>query len=173
MIPTTIRVVCANTLSLALGEAGTEGISIRHHSTLDERVKDARQKLSIIIARFDRFDEELHAMLATQPSVKEIDGYFDGLLPVADSDRAQKIRGATLAAFYTNFQNVRNNLRGIGGTMWSAFNSVSDFYEHQKPFRGKGDLARAESRLNSNWFGSANAVKQTAYKLALVMAGVK
>lgn len=47
MLATTIRVVCQNTLNLALQEAGSEGLSIRHHSGLDERVASSAARLSV------------------------------------------------------------------------------------------------------------------------------
>ena len=76
MIPTTVRVVCQNTLNLAMREAGMDGLTISHHPRLESRIAEARAKLGIIAARFDKFDEELHAMLAKELSVTEA-----GLLP--------------------------------------------------------------------------------------------
>ena len=54
MIPTTIRVVCPNTLNLALGRsAATDGVTIFHNESLDRRVADAREKLGVISRRVD------------------------------------------------------------------------------------------------------------------------
>jgi phage/plasmid-like protein (TIGR03299 family) len=95
MIPTTVRVVCQNTLNLALREAGVEGLTISHHPRLESRIAEARAKLGIIAARFDKFDDELHAMLAKDLSVTEAAGYFRGLtgadLPHG-TDRQKKTR---------------------------------------------------------------------------------
>ena len=79
MIPTTVRVVCQNTLNLALRESGVEGLTISHHPRLESRIAEARAKLGIIAARFDKFDDELHAMLAKELTVTEAGGYFRGL----------------------------------------------------------------------------------------------
>jgi hypothetical protein len=38
MIPTTVRVVCQNTLNLALRESGVEGLTISHHPRLESRI---------------------------------------------------------------------------------------------------------------------------------------
>ena len=86
MIPTTVRVVCQNTLNLALREAGVEGLTISHHPRLESQIAEARAKLGIIAARFDKFDDELHAMLAKELTVTEAGGYFRGLTG-ADLDR--------------------------------------------------------------------------------------
>ena len=51
MIPTTVRVVCQNTLHLALSGAGVaEGLTVYHSESLPRRVAEARDKLRIITA---------------------------------------------------------------------------------------------------------------------------
>ena len=96
MIPTTVRVVCQNTLNLALRESGVGGLTISHHPRLESRIAEARAKLGIIAARFDKFDDELHAMLAKELSVTEAGGYFRGLtgadLPTARTGRKRPAR---------------------------------------------------------------------------------
>ncbi|MCL2648185.1 MAG: DUF932 domain-containing protein [Phycisphaerales bacterium] len=170
MLPTTVRVVCQNTLNLALRNAGSDGIAIRHRPNLAGRVKEAREKLGIIAARFDQFDEELHAMLATQMTGRRVKRYFDTLLPAATTDREKINRLQTLTLFNANFENPRNNLPGIRGTAWAAYNAVSEWADHQRTFRGKDDVSRAENRLASVWFGSSNAIKQRAYAQAMELA---
>jgi phage/plasmid-like protein (TIGR03299 family) len=173
MIPTTVRVVCQNTLSLALGRAAAgEGLAIRHHPSLEKRVAEARQKLGIISARFDQFDRELHAMLATMPSSRQTDDYFQTLLPEAKTDREKKNRDAVVGAFYANFDNDRNTLPGIKHTAWALYNSVSEWADHQRRVRGSGEVARTENRLNSIWFGTSHRLKQVAYQSALELAGL-
>jgi hypothetical protein len=51
-------------------------------------------------------------------------------------------------------------------------NAATEFADHQRRFRGKSDLARAESRLDSVWFGLSNDFKRTAYRSALTLAGL-
>jgi len=173
MLPTTVRVVCQNTLNLALNKAGAEGIAIRHYASLDQRVAEARQKLGMIAARFDAFDAELHAMLATELTTRQVNRYFDGLLPEAETEREKKNREQVMDHLKGNFENERNNLPGIRGTAWSAYNAVSEWADHQRKFRGKDDHARLESRLESIWFGTSHQVKQKAYAGALDLAGVE
>jgi len=172
MIPTSVRVVCQNTLNLALNNVGSsEGIAIRHRPSLGERVKEARERLGIIVARFDAFDEEMHAMLAKELTGKQVKSYFAGLLPEPPTERGKKNRDNALAAIHTNFEfGETNNLPGMRGTAWSAYNAVSQWADHQRQFRGTDQRGRAESRLNSVWFGSSNDLKQKAYSHALELA---
>jgi len=170
MIPTAIRVVCQNTLNLALRSAGREGLAIRHYASLEQRVAEARQKLGIITARFDAFDAELHAMLEGELTGKQVTRYFEGLVPPANTDRQRKNRREVIDTLQGNFENERNTLAGMRGTPWAAYNAVSEWADHQRKFRGVDDRAREESRLDSIWFGSSNRIKQDAYGAALALA---
>jgi phage/plasmid-like protein (TIGR03299 family) len=163
MIPTTIRVVCQNTPNLALRQAGSEGVVIYHHESLQARVQEAREKLGLLTKRFDRFGEEIQALVRRQLSSTELADYFDGLLPDQSEKGKQKVRDAWL----TNWYGELNNLAGIRGSAWAAFNAVSEWADHQRGVRGGSDLERADNRLNSIWFGSSHRLKQQAFDRAL------
>ena len=175
MIPTTVRVVCQNTLNLALREAGVEGLSISHHPRLESRIQEARAKLGIIAARFDSFDDELHAMLAKDLTVTEANGYFKNLARADEpgqSDRTRRHREQILGQMQANFDNERNTLPGMKHTAWAAYNSVSEWADHQKQYRGDNPADKLNRKLDSIWFGGAHQIKQQAYKGALELAGV-
>jgi phage/plasmid-like protein (TIGR03299 family) len=175
MIPTTVRVVCQNTLNLALREGGVEGLSVSHHPRLESRIAEARAKLGIIAARFDRFDEELHAMLAKDLSVNEAAAYFRGLSGAdgpAVSQRQRKGRERVLGQMLANFDNDRNALPGVRHTAWGAYNAVSEWADHQKGYRGGTTAEKLDRRLDSVWFGASHQLKQAAYRGALELAGV-
>ena len=175
MIPTTVRVVCQNTLNLALREAGVEGLTISHHPRLETRIAEARAKLGIIAARFDQFDEELHAMLAKDLSVTEASGYFRGLARTdipGGTDRQKKSREKVYGQMLANFDNERNTLPGMKHTAWAAYNAVSEWADHQRNYRGLDPTEKLNRRLDSVWFGASHQIKQAAYQGALEMAGV-
>lgn len=174
MIPTSVRVVCQNTLNLALGRAGSAGVTIRHVETPASRVADARLNLGIIASRVERFQEEVDALAGVDMSGAGVRDYFRGVfnlpnprgLPAGDdrTDRQRAADARLLEQLLDNFEAGENNLRGIGGTAWAAFNSVSQFVDHQG--RGTG----ADARLNSIWFGEGDALKQRAFHAALELA---
>ncbi|HXE54616.1 MAG TPA: DUF932 domain-containing protein, partial [Tepidisphaeraceae bacterium] len=175
MIPTTVRVVCQNTLNLALSQSGTEGLTISHHPRLETRIAEAQAKLGIIAARFDQFDAELHAMLAKDLSAAEADGYFADLSGVnapSQTDRQKKGRQEVYGKMLANFDNERNTLAGIRHTAWAAYNAVSEWADHQRRYRGGDAAEKLNRRLDSVWFGSSHQIKQAAYQGALELAGV-
>lgn len=173
MIPTTVRVVCANTLNLTLQSHRDKrtGIAIRHHQNLDERVREARERLGVVAARFDKFDEELHQMIQRELRPREVDTYFRDLMPPKpeETQRQKHQRHDTMRQFQANFENDTNTLPGMRHTAWAAYNAVSEWADHQRNFRGRDETVRAENRLNSVWFGASHDLKQKAYRNALAL----
>lgn len=172
MFATTVRVVCMNTLNLAINANGTqESLSMGHWGNLESRVADARRKLGLITERFDVFSEEMKALVRVKMSVQRVKSYFDRLLPKKDAEnqRQAKTRDLILEHFHTNFGNDRNNVPGIKGTAWAAFNAVTEFADHQRKFIGKTDGQKVDNQLNNIWFGDSHRLKQRAYGLAMAL----
>jgi phage/plasmid-like protein (TIGR03299 family) len=194
VIPTTVRVVCQNTLNLALSQAGSAGVTIRHLDSLEDRVQEAREHLGLFVDRIGRFQEEVDALAATPLSDSQAKSYFSEVfdLPApgrlldrmldsqeergrfmrelleAHAERSERQKAADarlLEQLVENYHNGTNTLPGIEGTAWAAYNSVSQFVDHQ----GRG--AGTDSKLNSIWFGEGNQLKQTAFARALELAG--
>lgn len=83
VIPTTVRVVCNNTLNLALGKATKGGgFTLRHCSTLEGRVEQIREKIGLIVERVDRFEAEVNALAARSLKETEVTDYLENLFPV-------------------------------------------------------------------------------------------
>jgi phage/plasmid-like protein (TIGR03299 family) len=194
VIPTTVRVVCANTLHLALSKAGSTGVTIRHLESLEDRVHEAWERLGLFVDRIGQFQEEVDALAATPLSDCQAKTYFSEMfdLPApgrlldrmldnqedrsrfmrelleAHAERSERQKAADarlLEQLVENYHNGTNTLPGIEATAWAAYNAVSQYVDHQ----GRG--AGTDSKLNSIWFGEGNQLKQTAFARALELAG--
>src|SRR5262245_52747140 len=165
MIPTSVRVVCQNTLNLALRRAGTAGLTIRHCESLAARVEDARANLGIITKRVSAFQAELDALAAVSLKETEVADYFRGVFKMRpplkkaaahtdgasllesllgravqqsevmadllEGHREQTARKAAndarlLEQLLSNYHNDTNSLPGVEGTVWAAYNAVSE-----------------------------------------------
>jgi phage/plasmid-like protein (TIGR03299 family) len=196
MVPTSVRVVCQNTLNLSLGRAGSTGVTIRHlFDSLEDRVQEARENLGIFLERIDRFQEEADALASVTLSDSQAKGYFSEVfdLPApgrlldrmldsqedrgrfmkeqlqAHAERTERQRQADaklLDVLMDGFHGEKNSLPGIEGSVWAALNTVTGYADHE----GRG--AGSDGRLNSAWFGEANSLKQRAFSQALELAGV-
>lgn len=167
---TGIRVVCENSLRLALRQGQGEGVTIQHRGNLQAKVREARKVLGLADELFADFAERADFLAAHQANTGRLDGYFRLLFP--DPDQGNPARR----------QNVRNRLaelfesgRGqdipqVRHSWWAAFNAVTEYQDFFRPTRGRDDNDRAENRLDSGWFGSGALLKQRAFSLALKFA---
>jgi phage/plasmid-like protein (TIGR03299 family) len=172
---TSVRVVCQNTLNLALHRGRGEGITIPHRGDLQSRVRDAQSTLGLVRERIADFELEVEQMRHVSMHNGRLRKYFDEVLPPLPkdaTDRMRRNRDVAMQQLEANFANELNTLPGMRATLWAAFNAVSKFADHERVFRGRNDLARRENRLDSIWFGSSNQLKQRAYSAALTLAGV-
>lgn len=172
---TTVRVVCANTLRLAMRGHDREGVSLRHRGDLHGRVEEARRTLGLVQKRLNVFEREVGVLRSVPMTGGRLQRYFDSLLPplaATASDRERKNRLAALDQLNGNFENPLNTLTGMRGTLWAALNAATEYADHQRRVRGNTDRQRRENRLDSIWFGSAADFKQSAWHGALEMAGL-
>jgi phage/plasmid-like protein (TIGR03299 family) len=180
IFPTSVRTVCWNTRMLALREgrsaiAKGKGIRINHFATLGDKVKAARAALGIVSQQLDE-DAEIARSLARQPlSGFAAKVFFEGLVPLvsgnSDSAKRQaKKRDELMAALVRNWSDPQQTDHGTGGTIWAAYNAVSQYADHQRPHRGKGEEQRLAGRVNSAWFGEGADLKDKAWESALAIA---
>lgn len=167
MIPTTVRVVCANTLHLALSGAGVaEGLTVYHSESLPRRVQEARDKLGIITRRVEEFGGQLATLARRQLTEAELTAYFVGLV----KDRSERQLKRLLEQLLDNFNHATNTLPGVRGSAWAALNAVSHYTDHQARVVGRDEQQRADGRLFGQWFGSGAAMKAQAFTAALELA---
>jgi phage/plasmid-like protein (TIGR03299 family) len=174
---TSVRVVCANTLNLALSGGRGEGVAIRQLSDAPGRPGEAQRMLDLAHRRFSAFGLEVDVFRSVSMTGVRLRRYFDSLLPPLvmgprSGERERDNRLKSLDRLNANFEDELNTLPGMRGTLWAALNAATEFADHQRKIRGSTDLARRENRLDSVWFGSANDFKQAAYRSALELAGL-
>ena len=172
---TSVRVVCQNTLNLALSAGRGEGMTIRHRGDLQGRVEEARRTLSLVDKRLKTFGHEVEVFHSISMGQGRLQRYFDSLLQplsakATERERSNRLRSMDL--LHSNFENELNNLPGMRGSLWAAFNAATEYADHQRRFRGTTPGSRKENRLDSIWFGSSADFKAQAYSSALELAGL-
>jgi phage/plasmid-like protein (TIGR03299 family) len=163
MLCTPIRVVCQNTLSLALAGNGEEGISIRHTAGATSRVDDARRALRIATWYYENFESEAERLLAAPFSDLQMRGLVDTLLPASAADVSKRMIRMRDSMF-SLFENGRGH-EAMRGTAWAALNAVAEYVDHHRPVRGVDSLAKSDRQLQSSWMGSGASLKRSAHAL--------
>lgn len=160
---TPIRVVCANTLSMALARGERAGWTFHHTGDLDRKIAEARAALGLAHRFFTGFGERVDLLAGYRPTRAQLDGYFRALYPdpkKGDSATARSHR----SALYGLFERGRgNDMPQVQGTLWAAYNAVTEHVDHEV-----GRDRRA--RLESAWWGDGAKLKSRALTLATDLA---
>lgn len=156
---TPIRVVCNNTLSLALSSRLDEkmSVSVNHRRAFDaDLVKEA---LGIASAKLKKYEENAR-FLSIKPADKDaIRAYINQLFPTTSEKKEISRPAETILSVVDSQPGVEFG----EGTWWQAFNAVTYAIDHKL---GRSD----DTRLNSAWFGVNASRKQKALVLATELA---
>lgn len=165
-----IRVVCQNTMNLALREGRNQGISILHKGDLASKIREAQRVLGLAERFYDDAAAKIDILATHYPTVDQVQRYFESLYPDpsdADNSRAKRVR-ETLTGIFD--YGVGLDMPEIKGTTWAAFNAVTEWVDHHRPTRAANPTDRASRRLESAWFGSGARLKAKAWSQALGLA---
>jgi phage/plasmid-like protein (TIGR03299 family) len=128
---TPVRVVCANTLNLALGQRGRNGsvkqsFKIRHTATASGKVQQAREALGLANAYMDKFDEMAKAMIETEISKAKFDEIIELAYPKPETDSKGSLKKweTKVDTIQQIYQSATTNM--IAGTSWGAFNALTE-----------------------------------------------
>jgi phage/plasmid-like protein (TIGR03299 family) len=167
--PTNIRVVCANTWRMVLGEAGgredfsSAGYVARHCGSMQEKLEEARRAIDLF-RRGAKTTEEIARALSGREvmSDKELGEFFAaqysrdfGAIPKNPADKAEQRQRDKAVDAYRSFSRRWDDERRKFGSnsLWIAANAYTGLIQHDRKARGKDDAARVERRIDSNLFG--------------------
>lgn len=146
---TPIRVVCQNTLNLALATADNV-FKVRHTSGAQKAiVQQAREALDFSFRYLESFESQAEQLInttLTQATFEEIIAIEFGVAddaPAATRTRAQNKIDAMSALF--SDAGTQANIRG---TAWAGLNAMTEYVDHYSPVRGGDeDLLRARKAI--------------------------
>ena len=160
VLPTSVRVVCWNTLSLATANE-SKGLSIRHKGNIMEKLDDARKCIMTAQAKFDGFHTTARKLTTVKFDIEQLRGMTELLFPREkgkNDTRRAKARAAIMAAFTDDPQNID----GVRGTAWAAFNAITQYVDHNSGYKGSNTAERAEARMDSVLLGANSRLKANA-----------
>lgn len=157
--PVTTRVVCANTLAMAMGEKVAREVRIRHTASVHDRLADAAKAFGILRESREAFKVTAEELVAASFTRSEMETLVKGLL--GDRPRPE-FPGSGFHAT-GNPSNVReinswdkrfdaimqdawsaDDLANVRFTKWGALNAVADYEQHLVRVKGT-PLARQET----------------------------
>ncbi len=169
---TPIRVVCQNTLNCSLKNTESS-VSIRHSGNIRMRVGEARRVLGLALDFYSGFDELVQGFVRKPLGASQVESYFDRVLGVdstiqeEESTRLKKKKVNLVELFE---KGAGNDRPGIRGTLWAAYNAVTEYVDHISTIRNvKKDPT---NRLKNIWFENGANVKSRAFDEAVLVSKI-
>ena len=154
---TSVRVVCNNTLQIALGD-NRGAVKVPHRSEFNAEA--VKQQLGITVAPWNRFVAKMKDLVACPVDPDSVDGLLRRMLtypgqpgqaPVVNEQAMRTVR-----ALYDGGGRGAQ-LASSRGTAWGLLNSVTEYVDHHR--RARSDDHRREAA----WFGQGAQFKQRAW----------
>jgi len=173
--PTTVRVVCSNTLAIAL-DSTSNVIRVPHSTSFDANA--VKRQLGIAIGQWDEFMYRMKTLAGRKVKSHEARQYIERVLYGPDEangfDRTSAVKvempaGPPAWAARKVLELYEGKGRGAElaaakGTTWGLLSAMTEFVDHERRARSR------EYRLDSAWFGQGAALKQRALSQALELA---
>jgi len=161
---TSVRVVCNNTLAIALGD-GAGAVKVGHRSQFDPQA--VKRQLGIAISSWDAFLARMKALAECKVKDDAVEAFLKRVLtypvnpqadgiPTAVNDRAMK----TVQELYAG-RGKGSEMASASGTAWGLLNSITEYIDHHRRARSN------DHRLDAAWFGAGATIKQKAWDEAL------
>ena len=140
---TPVRVVCQNTLNLAMRNA-KQSFKIRHTQTAEGKIQIARETLGLTLGYFDEFEKEAKLLFETSVTDKKFHEIIRAIYPKPEKDTKGALtkwenKVVLLDDLYFNSPTQTN----IKGTAWGVVNALTERLDYYRTARGKSDSLMA------------------------------
>lgn len=132
---TPIRVVCQNTLNLALRTA-KRCWSMNHTGDIEGKMEEARNTLFMAEKYMDELGKEFEILRQKKLTDKQVMDYIEVLLPIEDGSTPQQIKNVKRLQEDMKMRYFdAPDLQDVGNNAYRFINAVSDFATHAEPLR--------------------------------------
>jgi len=158
---TSVRVVCNNTLQMAMRKSQSQGVvSFTHLSKFNPDL--LQTKLMGAVESFGSFMEMAKHLQSQKMNAKAAEAFLASLIaPISQvkGEASDITKNRTYAKILSLFDGEAKGAEMVGHTKWAMLNAVTEYYDHHLPSRSN------DTRLDSAWFGKGDRVKNNALDL--------
>ncbi|NHZ38576.1 DUF932 domain-containing protein [Massilia aquatica] len=159
---TSIRVVCNNTLAVALSD-GAGAVKVPHSTSFDPN--KVKAQLGVSVSQWDTFMYKMKGLADRKVKTTEAFNYFLRVFtdPSNPATGLTNERAMTKAMSLYEGQGKGAELASSKSTAFGLLNAVTEFVDHERRARSP------DYRLESAWFGQGASLKKKALDEALIM----
>ena len=140
---TPVRVVCQNTLNLAMSNA-KQSFKIRHTQSVEGRIQVARETLGLALGYFDEFEKEAQSLFAQAITDVEFSKLIRTIYPKPEGERQATItKWENKVVLIDDLYHNSPTNATIKGTKWGAFNALTERLDYFRSGRGNSETLMA------------------------------
>ncbi len=157
---TSIRVVCNNTLAIALGN-NSGAVKVPHSTRFDAEA--VKKQLGISVSGWKTFMDNMKALSERKVKNAEVQRFL--LRVFTDEKPGGHTNEGAMNKALSLYQGAGrgSNLPSSKDTAYGLLNAVTEFVDHERRARN------TDYRLDSAWFGQGATIKQKALEQALLL----
>jgi phage/plasmid-like protein (TIGR03299 family) len=160
-IVTPIRVVCKNTLAMAMGSAKAS-FKARHTASIDGRIDDAQEALGITYKFMEEFEATATKLADTKVDLSQLEQIVETIWakdPKWDDIGADERRTGltrwenrleTIGSIYVGKGERGDTMSTITGTGWGALNAVTEYTDWYGRVTGRDERAAGFNSANES-----------------------
>ncbi|MCE9614872.1 MAG: DUF932 domain-containing protein [Lentisphaerae bacterium] len=164
---TPVRVVCLNTLTLALSN-GDEIARAHHTRSLDRQLDTARKQVRELMRGFADLEAAFRAMAKVKMEDQAAEAYIDQVFPIPDGLENRKVPAWILEdranCLYLFRRGQGNDQVRVRETLWAAYNGITEYVDH---WRQRGE----RQHMYTVCMGRGYQIKTQALRIARTIAG--
>jgi len=145
VLPTAVRVVCANTDRMALDSAKTV-FRVRHTGNVSVQLHQARRALEITVDYGRQFARAGNRLAGERCTERQLARVLAELYPSGPGDRAARTAGQAREAITGLFLHGPT-VGNATGSKWSAWNAITEFDQHHRAVRTRDPRLALERRF--------------------------
>ena len=163
---TSVRVVCQNTLMLAMDD-GQKAYRVRHSKKMQFKLDELSDFLAITQDVFLKAEETFRRLAKIEMVGDRLDCYLEAVFPLSATQKKSGTKPARWDFLHQIFESRPDlQLPGVRGTLWGAYNAITMFEDYKQPQNEE----RPEQRLDRAWFGGGADIKLKALVKATELA---
>lgn len=165
---TPVRVVCQNTLNLAMRSA-KQSFKIRHTQTAEGKILAAREALGLTFQYADEFEKNAQELFQTEVTDKKFSQIVNSIYPKPEKDAKGALKKwENKVVLIDEIYHNSPTSAGVKGTAWGAFNALTERLDYFRSARkGNGESLYASA---SGFDAQINAEKNKILKVVKELA---
>jgi phage/plasmid-like protein (TIGR03299 family) len=155
---TPVRVVCQNTMALAINGELAKLFKLRHTASVEGRLDQAAELVTGMTQALIATGETFATLAQRQLTAREVVAYIEAVFPQDGAKLSDTIknRRATVADLLAS--GVGAELANPGGipTAWGVYNAVTEYFDHVRPAEAKSAAGRKRANESAIFGGNAD-----------------